>query len=505
MTLKVIVNGKEKNLKSGAKLKDAISKEPYVKDSLISIHLSTDKLVKDTNDFELVMSSGVMVLHLDDSDDAKLWKSITNKIIGVTSRWVTNEIVAFGSFPTDIVTDRTERKYEPFECFFSLGGFDNQTTYIMIARKDHYRSYGAGTGRIGKITVGRHLLGLLKEGEEIKEIRPLMSETSSENVVITKDLEYPLEENNRIETCVNVVLDQHSHASSEQILIIGSKGYINVSESTGSFLGCRDDMDVQIPDEKHQIRERGTVAVRTSGNGEGHVLFYRETRQITQAHNYAGHVDRGLALIMRAGKDEKVSITTEPARVLSVGMTQAKGEEFLSQFNIKQKRTGDLSDEAIIAEQKPEMTMEALEKGEVETFAVPRDKVFKISINDGDPLTSHYFRKVTGLSHKSVGLLKVQFTFPGMPMVTFYGDEVRAMSLYPQDPFKKCKKGDIGVTNQSRPHHGLMGIRLQDSKEYGPSGEEPYGTNMIGRFLDDVKKLEELDEEDTIYVTEEKI
>ncbi len=503
--MKVIVNGKEKDLKPGAKLKDAISKEVYIKDTMISVHLSTEKLVKETSDFELVMQTGTIVLHLDDSDDAKLWKSKIKEITGATSRWVTKDIIAFGSFSTDIAVDRTERRYRPFECFFALGGFDNHTTYMMVARRDHNRSYGAGTGRIGKITVGKHLLDRLSEGEQIIEIRPMMSESSSENVVVTKDLEYPLEENYRIETFANIVLDRHSHASSEQILIIAAKGYINVSESTGSFLGCRDDMDVIIPEEKHLVREKGTVAVRATGVGLGHVLFYRETRQVTPSHNYAGHVDNGLSLIIRAEKEEKITIMTEPPRVLSVGMTQAKGTDFLSQFNVKQKRTGDTSDDAIIVEQNPEMTMEAIEKGEVETFGVTKDKVFRISVNEDDTRTAHYFRKVTGLSHKPVGMMKVQFAFPGMPMVTFYGDEVRAKELYPQDPFKKCKKGDIGVTNQSRPHHGLMGIRLQDSKEYGPSGEEPYGTNMIGRFLDDVKKLGELEEEETIYITEEKI
>lgn len=500
-----MVNGKNKNLKAGAKLKDAISKEFHVKDSLVSIHLSTDRLVKETNDFELVMTSGVVVLHLDDSDDARLWKSMISNVVGSTARWATKEIVAFGSFPTDIKLDRTERKYRPYECFFSLGGFDNQTTYMMISRKDHYRSYGAGTGRIGKITVGRYLLDLFKEGEEILEIRPVMSETSNENVVITKDLEYPLEEGYRIETNINVVLDKDSHVSSEQVLIIGSKGYINVTESTGSYLGCRDDMDVDILDEKHLVREKGSVVVRNSGIGEGHVFFYKETRQVSQSHNHAGNVDRGLALVARAQRGEKVSITTDPVRVLSVGMTQAKGAEFLSGFKIRQKRTGDTSDDAIIVEQTPEMTMDALSKGEVETFAVSRDKIFRISVNEDDGVTAHYFRKVTGLSHKPVGMLKVQFAFPGMPMVTFYGDEVRAKSLYPQEPFKKCRKGDIGVTNQSRPHHGLIGIRLEDSKEYGPSGEEPYGTNMVGRFLDDISKLSEFDEEETIYVTEGKI
>jgi putative methanogenesis marker protein 3 len=503
--MKVIVNGKEKKLKSGATLKDAVSKEVYYKDSLISVHLSSEKLVKETNDFELVTPIGVMVLHLNDSEDAKLWKSKMADINGSTSRWVTKDIIAFGSFTTDMKLDRNSYRYNQYECFFSLGGFDNHTTFIMIARKDHYGSYGAGPGRIGRITVGRHLLDIMKEGLPIQEIRPVKSETNTDNVIITKDLTYPLEEGFRIETYMHVKLDHSSPVSAEQILILSSKGYLNVSETTGSFLGCKDDMDVEIPDEHHSIREVGSVVVRNVGVGEGHVLFYKGQRQVSTAHNNAGFVDSGLALMSRAEHGEKVTMVTDPPRVLSVGMTQAEGAEFLKGFNVKQIRKGDESDDAVIVDQTPERTMDAIKSGEVETFAVPRDKIKRISLDDGDNITAHYFRKVTGLSHKPIGVLKVQFAYPEMPMITFYGDEVRAKNLYPQNPFKKCKKGDIGVTNQSRPHHGLLGIRLQDSKEYGPTGEEPYGTNIVGKFLDDLKALDVLDEEEEIYVTEGKI
>ena len=115
----------------------------------------------------------------------------------------------------------------------------------------------------------------------------------------------------------------------------------------------------------------------------------------------------------------------------------------------------------------------------------------------------HYFRKVTGLSHKPIGSMTVQFTFEGLPMVTFYGDEMRGKDIVPQDPFKKVKRGDIGITNQARPYHGLIGIRLQDSKEHGPTGEEPYGTNLIGRFDDDLDRLMDgLNDDDIVYIRE---
>lgn len=503
--MKVLVNGTEKKVGKGATLKDAVSGEVYSKDSLISVHLSTDKLVSETNDFELTTSAGPVVLHLDDSDDARRWKAAIQSVEGISSRWVTKDIIAFGSFKSDIPLDKAERLYRHYDCFFSLGGFDNHTTYMMIARRDHRRGYGAGLGRIGRITVGRHLVDVMAEGETITSIRPMMSETSSENVVVTRDLTYPIEEGYRIETNMKVVLDRRSPESSEHMLIVGAKGYMNATDVTGSYMGCRDDMDIDMSPEVQVIRSPGSVTVRNSGVGKGHIMIYRERRQVSPSHNSVGMLERGMALAARASAGDRITLVTEPPRVLSVGMTQSSGEEFLSGFGVKQKRTGDTSDDAVIVDQIPEMTMAALDRKEVETFAVPRDRVFRISLSDSDAVSMHYFKKVTGLSHKTVGSMRVQFAFPDMPMVTFYGDEVRSKNLYPQNPFKKCRKGDIGVTNQSRPHHGLIGIRLQDSKEFGPTGEEPYGTNIVGRFLGDMSHLGEIEEDQTIYITEEDI
>lgn len=500
---KVIVNGKEKDLKKGAKLKDAIKDEFYVSGSLISVHLSTEKLVEETNDFELITSEGTMVLHLNDTDGARLWKSMISSVEGSTIRWSTREIVAFGAFKTDIPTDRVERRYRRFDCFFTLGGFDNHTTYMMIAKKNHVRSYGASIDNIGRITVGRHIIDSMIEGEELMEIRPVVSESSTENVIVTKDLEYQLDEGYSVETNILIELDRSSPASSEQILAVTSKGHLNITESTGTIIGCRDDLDVRIPSETQSTREVGSVVVRNTGFGMGHIMIYKERRQTSPSHNIAGNVRRGMGIVSQATKGDTVSVLTEPSRLLTVGMTQSAGEKFLSEMGIKQKRSGDTSDDAIIVDQDPEMTMAALQSAEIGTVGAPRDRVFRIQLNEAHPNDVHYFRKVTGLSHKPIGSLKTQFSFPGMPMMTFYGDEERSKSLYPQDLFKKCKKGDIGITNQSRPHHGLMGIRLEDSKEYGPTGEEPYGTNIVGKFIDDLSKLSEIEEEEIIYITEE--
>ena len=502
--MKITVNGKEKDLAKGATLKDAVKGEVYEPGSLISVHISTEKLTGATNDFELVTSKGTMVLHLGDTDGANLWRNLIPSIKGSTARWSTKDITAFGSFSTDIRVDRTKKQYRRYDCFFTLGGFDNNSTYIMIAKKDHSGSYGAGIGNIGRITLGRHILETPMEGERLLDIRPVVSESSSENIIVTKDPGYKLEDGYSVDTNILIKLDERSPASAEQILILGSKSYFNVTESTGTLIGCSDDLDVSIPDEYHSIRERGSISIRNTGYGTGRMLIQKERRQTSALHNTAGAVERGFGIISGAAAGDVITMVTEPARVLSVGMTQSDGEKFLSDFNLKQKRSGDTSDDAVIVEQTPEMTLKAISGDAVETFGIPKGRVFRIQLDESFPGDVYYFRKVTGLSHKPVGVLKTQFSFPGMPIITFYGDDERSKALYPQDPFKKCKKGDIGVTNQSRPHHGLIGIRLQDSKEFGPTGEEPYGTNIVGRFIDDLSRLSGIEEEETIYILEEK-
>lgn len=505
--MKITVNGSERELKSGATLKDAIAGEPYVPGSSVSILLSTDRIRKESNNFEMVTERGSMTIHLDDSEDAKRWRSIIDSVKGSTSRWVTHNIIAFGSFPTDIKVNRTQRMYRRYDCFFSLGGFDNSTTYIMIARDDHRGGYGAGTGRIGRITRGRHIVDSLREGDHIIDIHPVISEHSTENVISTSDMKYKLEDGMAIETYVKLELNPNSPMTSEHVLVTTRHGQITISDATGSYSACSDNTDITLEEEVRAVRDVGSVTVRNQGAGVGRVFFYRERRQTVPAHNDAGTITLGRHIVGMANANDKVTVETVPKRVLSVGMTQAEGKKFLEAAGIKQVRTGDTSDDAIIVEQEPEWTINVLKAGEVETLGVQKDRIFRISLDRKKaPGDCHYFEKITGLSHKPIGTMKVHFTFKGMPLITFEGDENRGKSLYPLDPFKKCKRGDLGLTNQARPHHGLVGIRLEDSKEFGPTGEEPYGTNIFGKFDDDIERfMKGIKEGDVVYITEEKL
>ena len=171
--MKVIVNGKEKKLKDGSTLKDALKGEPYEPGTVVAIHKSTESLRVESDDFEVRTNKGSFCIHLNGSEYSRLWKAKMADIGGCTARWATHNIAAFGSFPTDLKVDRNEYMYKRYDCFFSLGGFDNSTTYMMVAKDDHKWSYGAGQAVIGRVTRGRHVIESITETDEIQAIEPV--------------------------------------------------------------------------------------------------------------------------------------------------------------------------------------------------------------------------------------------------------------------------------------------------------------------------------------------
>ncbi|HXZ23795.1 MAG TPA: hypothetical protein VEH08_03580, partial [Methanomassiliicoccales archaeon] len=62
---------------------------------------------------------------------------------------------------------------------------------------------------------------------------------------------------------------------------------------------------------------------------------------------------------------------------------------------------------------------------------------------------------------------------------------------------------DLAITNMSRPSRGLIGIRLDPSEEFGPTGEERYGTNLLGSIATSLDELmKNIQEGDIVYVRE---
>jgi len=499
------VNGKEKEVSENARLGEVIAGEPYEPGAMLAVTRSASSIQKETNEFELVTSKGSLFLRLNGSEFADRWRELVPQIIGSTVRWQSSKVLAVGSFPTTLEVDRGRYHYSKYDCYFSLGGFDNRSTYVMIAKIDHDGTYGTAEGKIGRITRGRHLLQEIDEGEKIIDIRPVVLELSEKDSFATNDLDLRLEDGMSVETCVRITLDRRSPISCEQFLVVAGSGRLDITDRTATYSANSKRMDVTLVPEHVEVRQEGDVTVRHEGAFTGRIYFYRKRRQLSPAHNLVGKVTAGHELIRLAPQGSYVTILTNPTRIMTIGMTQKDAQAFLEARGLKQKRTGLTDDTALVGEQEPELTMEIPDGAEVETFGVLPEKVSVWEFDDERaPKTSHYMRKMTGLDHKPIGTMKVFFTYPDMPMITFVGNAKEAAVLLPENPFEDdSPRGQVGVTNMSRPNRGTIGIRLEASPEFGPTGEERYGTNVAGRILSDIGVLmKDIKDGDIIYLRE---
>jgi putative methanogenesis marker protein 3 len=499
------VNSEPVEITAASLLSDALKNRPYHIGSLVALIRSTESMKRETDEFDLVTPYGPIRLKLNGSKYAALFREIAREIVAKKVRWQTSKVLAIGSFPTQIEVSHDRAKYERYDCFFALGGFDSKSTYLMVAKSDHEGQYGSPEAVIGRITRGRHILALMREGETLQDVMPVVEEFQERSTVVTDDPKHKLDGIDAIETFVKVKLDKESPVASEHFLVNTEKGVLPVTERTETYCACSSDLDVNLIKEKSVIREPGVVTVRNEGSGMGRIYFYLTRRQISNAHSIVGQVTYGFELLRSAPVGSKLTLVTDPARIMVIGMSQLSGQKSLEGRGLRQRRTGDTADEAIIVEQEPELTLEALHEDEIETRGVRGDQINDLVLTqEKSPQTYRYFRKMTGLDHKPIGTMKVYFTFPDMPLVSFTGDSRLAASLLPENPFvDRSLPGELAVTNMSRPNRGLIGIRLEESDEFGSTGEERYGTNVVGKLVSSLELLKkDLAEESIIYVRE---
>ncbi len=499
----VSVNGVKKEVPQGSRIRDILDGEPYSEGSIMAVSRAGEEVLSETDEYEIVTQKGSFNIRLNGTAFAEKWKELKDAIVGVGIRWGTNKILAVGSFPSDLPVDRERHDYMRYDCFLSLGGFDNRSTYMMIAKINHTAGYGTNDGIFGKVTKGRHVLELVDEDDSIMAINPVVLNTIEKNSFVTPDVDTVLEEGMSIETYVHVKLNRNSPVACEQFLVVAENGMMEITDKTSTYVANSTRLNVSLVKEETAVRDEGIVTVRNEGSGAGRIYFYNSKRQLSPNHTVIGTITTGSELLRLSPKGSKVTIRSTPRRIMTIGMTQRDAAEFLRNLGITQSRTGLEGDDSVVVEQEPELTMEITD--EVETFGRQKELIAVWELNDKEsPKTTNYIRRLTGLDYKKVGTLKVFFTFPGMPMVTFEGNVSQASTLLPEATFEgMSKKGEIGVTNMSRPGKGTIGIRLEPSNEFGPTGEEKYGTNDAGVMMSDLETfLKDLRDGDLVYIRE---
>jgi putative methanogenesis marker protein 3 len=435
----------------------------------------------------------------------KIWKKHYKDFNGLRIRWTTSQEVAVGPLVTDLTPSRDEFSYERWDVIFSLSGFTADATHLIINKDKHKAVYGVPEGTDGvfaKVVGGKRTIMNLSDDDHILEIKPVVERKSIVKSAAITDLTTKLDEGNQIYTYVEIKADSRSPQSVEQLFALGKKGKIKVDYDSNTFLGFYGLQKLKRDIEYIGQRRRGAVTLRNQGKGIGRIYIYREDRVSTPSHNYLGNVAKGIQLLDMAEFGDEITIKTIPERIMTLSMTQIEAEEFLASQGIKQVRDGATDDDAMIVIQEPKLTMDIVGAGELKTIGINPDELVYIKLNNLAPRSSWYFRKITGLLDSPVGSLKIQFSYPGMNLVIFYGDSREALGLVPENiPHKKTNAGDIGITNMSRRHIGMLGVRFEDNEEFGPTGEPFEGTNIIGQVVKGMKNLDKYKQGGTVYVT----
>lgn len=502
--MEIEIDGKKIEAKDGSTLKDIFSNNNiyYQKGTTIGIVKKETEKSSYLDEFLVTTNKGSFVIKLKDNEEGKLFKKISKQFENKIVRWRTSTLIAIGSVPTNLTPSKEEKTYSPWDVFFILAGFDSNTTYIALSKKTQKGSYGT-KNTIGKITQGRHVLLQIEEGDTILSIEPVEVFTVEKDFETTTDLSYKLKNGERIFTHILIKLNDNTPMATEHIFSLTKEGFISIDEVTESFVSSKGLLGFDVQTENSNLRKKNSVSVRTEGKDTGVVYLYKKERITTPNHSVSGTITLGSELIEMLKKGDKVAVKTSPQSLSLLGLAQKEAEARLASEGIKQERSGDVSDEAVIVEQEPPFTAEIIKTKTVKTFGVDRNNIIEVELyEDKAPNTVKYFRKITGLINKPIGKLDIQFAHPSVSLVAFEGGSIEAGGLTPENsPSEASNRGDVGVTNMSRQHKGLIGVRLKEDKAYGPTGEEFDGTNIVGRIDLDKVKID-FNKEKSIYIKE---
>ncbi|MHC1599887.1 MAG: methyl-coenzyme M reductase-associated protein Mmp3 [Candidatus Methanospirareceae archaeon] len=510
--MRVIFNGAPREVKSKS-LGDIIKElgGAYKPGCIISV-TSEKKGGKLKNEYLLETTKGearIKITGAKETRAASLFHKIYKNFQNEHGRigWVSEDITAIGPIGTDLSVEKSEHGYKKWDVFFGFGGFDPGMTYLMISKREHEAAYGTGADAIfGKLTRGRSIITELDESDKIEAITPLV--TQAERVGFgTSDLNIEIKKGQEISTFAEVKLYREAPMSCEHFLSLARENIFHVDDHTHTYIASESLKGLSLPLETIQYRSKYSISVRNKGVERGKVYAYKESRLPNLTHNVFGEIIQGGDLIEHAKAGDTIYMVTEPKWMMVVGKTQKEAEEFFEQEDIEQVREGNQDDRAVVVDQVPALTMEIMERGTVRTVGVEKEAVLDVELFHKEaPKTVWYFKKVTGLITRPIGYLKVHFAVPGM-LVLFEGNADEAGTLVPENlPREVAKSGVLGVTNMSRPNRGMMGIRLVDSKEYGPTGETLNGANIVlsipSLTPSIMSFLSKLKEGDVIYVKE---
>jgi putative methanogenesis marker protein 3 len=424
--------------------------------------------------------------------------------------WHDRYSASFGPFASGIGPARRPHLYERGDVVLGCGGYDPKHSYLIFSKMRHSADFGADTtgGVIGRVVTGMGVIDRWKTGDMITGIEQVISWADTSRSFTTNSNDLVLEDGMEIISHVSVRaagyekdrIDTTMAESVEHLLLTFEEGLFHVGRSGSTHIADIRMSGTDVPEENRLPRREGLVTVRTRGRGKGSIFMYTTDIPASAAHTVVGQVTRGIELVRLAKEGDVFRLEIDPPRFDLVGLMLPAAEQAAIAKGIRlviDTREAD----RVVVDQTPETTLECLAAGEVQISTVPLSQVIDITLDDiHAPASCEIFRRLTGLHLHHVGSLPLFFHFEDVYL--FKPSVPKDVNIVPENvPSDTVSAGTLALTNDSRRGAGLVGVRITDNSEFGPTSEPFEGTNLIGKVLD-LQKLGEFKETDIVFIRE---
>lgn len=503
----ITVDGKPVRVKKGTSIEEILKRLgiEYAGQLLVGLKLAREQLMLETTRYAFETPKGTFIIEIE-RENLEVWRSLLSNIRGLQVKWVSSRDIGLGTFAIPLKPRLEAKEWKPWDVVISAEGLEVDNTHIIIVKSRQSTTYALPQGleRFGRVSRGRGVISKLEVGDTISSIKPIITSEQLSKMAMRLSIKDRITEPMEILTKIKVKLFDKSPIGAEHFMsAIDVNGFI-VSDSYFTFARSDALRRLSVPLESQARRLRGSVTVRVDGSNRGAIYIYKEACPSSPHHSVVGYVETGMELLDLAQSGDKVCVETEPRRLSLLGLTQVEASKILSAHGVTHERIGSTRDEDIIVDQEPKLTFNIIKEGRVRTYGLPPSKILRVKLYyEQAPKTVWYFKALTGLLTNRVGRLKVYFANPMIGFILFEGNRDLAGALLPENtPKDKVSQLTIGVTNMSKKFVGLIGIRLTESSEYGPTGEDFAGTNMVGEVINGIEALKGAREGSTIYVME---
>jgi putative methanogenesis marker protein 3 len=461
-----------------------------------------------TSSYRIFSTKGELTIELSGEMAGNLDPSIFSQAFRL--QWEDRYAAAFGPFSSDIMPARMPHLYNRGDVILGCGGYDPKRSYLILSKMHHSADFGAAAdgGIIGRVVSGRGVLDQWTTGDEITGIEQVISWADKTRSFTTSDNGLVLEDDMEIVTHVTIgaqgfsdeKIETETAESVEHLLLAFESGIFTVGRSGSTHIADFRMSETDVPEELRLPRREGVVTLRTRGKNRGAAYIYTEDLPASAAHTVVGQVTHGIELARVAREGDVFCVTLLPSRFDLIGAMLPEAESMARKRKIK--LFIDVTEkDRIVVDQAPGTTLECLSAGEASLTTVPLSQVIDIFLDDANaPASCETFRKLTGLNLHHVGRLPFFFHFEDVYL--FKPDIPKWVTIIPENiPADTVPASSLAITNDSRRGTGLVGVRITDNSEFGPTSEPFEGTNIIGRLLQP-KKLVGFKENQVVFIRE---